>query len=160
FPARPPARPSTSLPQASGTALVRGRSGWGAEHSSGHPGVVALAEQVVRCEDSRFSDLPARLLSRTLIVRDLTAARAIASLDAGFRCIALQGELLDEDGTLTVGMHHAEAGILSRKSELRELLEQAGRLDLRLTEFDRDLIDLRDRIGLLDTRSHQAQEEI
>src|SRR5262249_19004919 len=79
----------------------------------GHPGVVALAEQVVRCEDSRFADLPSRLLSKTLIVRDLVAARAIHSLSgANFRCVTLAGELLEADGTLTVGTHHAEAGIL------------------------------------------------
>jgi chromosome segregation protein len=121
---------------------------------------VALAEQVVRCEDPRFAGVPSLLLAKTLIVRDLAAARGIAALAAGFRCITLQGELLEEDGTLTVGTHHAEAGILSRKSELRELREQAARLDLRLTEFERDVGDLRDRINLLDARLRHGQEEI
>ena len=35
------------------------------------------AEQVVRCDDPRLADLPERLLGRTLIVRDLAAARAV-----------------------------------------------------------------------------------
>ena len=65
-----------------------------------------------------------QLLGRTLIVRDLAAARAIAAHASGFRLVTLQGELLEPDGTLTVGTHHAETGILSRKSELRELREQ------------------------------------
>src|SRR6185437_3322187 len=42
-----------------------------------HPGVIALAEQVVRCDNPELVDLPARLLAGTLIVRDLTAARAL-----------------------------------------------------------------------------------
>ena len=60
-------------------------------------------------------------------MRDLAAARAIAAPDRRLRCVTLQGELLEPDGTLTVGTHHAETGILSRKSELRELREQATR---------------------------------
>src|SRR5581483_10697698 len=85
------------------------------------PGVIALAAQVVRCEDPQLADLPARLLHRTLIVRDLAAAHTLAAQAPGYRCITLQGELLEADGTLTIGTHHAETGILSRKSELREL---------------------------------------
>jgi chromosome segregation protein len=58
--------------------------------------------------------------------------------------------LLEPDGTLTVGTHHAEAGILSRKSELRELRGQLSALDRRITETDRDLADLRERVADLD----------
>ena len=91
-----------------------------------HPGLVAPAEQLVSCDHPELADLPAQLLGRTLIVRDLAAARAIAAHAPGFRLVTLQGELLEPDGTLTVGTHHAETGILSRKSELRELREQAA----------------------------------
>jgi chromosome segregation protein len=125
-----------------------------------HPGVVALAERVVRCDHPELADLPARLLARTLIVRDLVAARALAGVGTGFRCVTLQGELLEADGTVTVGSHHAEAGILSRKSELRELSEQAAALDVRLTELDRDLALLREQIALLDGRAENGQVEI
>jgi chromosome segregation protein len=124
----------------------------------GHPGVVALAEQVVRCDHPDLADLPPRLLARTLIVRDLTAARALAG--TGWRCVTLHGELLEADGTVTVGAHHAEAGILSRKSELRELREQAAALDVRLTELDRDLTLMREQIALLDGRAENGQAEI
>jgi chromosome segregation protein len=123
-----------------------------------HPGVVAPAEQVVRCDHPELADLPARLLARTLIVRDLTAARALAG--TGFRCVTLQGELLETDGTVTVGTHHAEAGILSRRSELRELREQAAALEVRLTELDRDLALMREQIALLDGRAENGRTEI
>ncbi len=125
-----------------------------------HPGVVALAEQVVRCDNPDLADLPARLLARTLIVRDLAAARAIAALGAGYRCVTLQGELIEADGTLTVGVHHAESGILSRRSELRELREQGAALDEQLAELDRDLADLRERVAVHDGRLANGQLEI
>jgi chromosome segregation protein len=131
-----------------------------AETPLAHPGIVAAAEQVVRCDDPQLSDLPGRLLRKTLIVRDLASARAIAAAGRAFRCVTLQGELLEADGTLTVGTHHAETGILSRRSELRELREQAAGLDAHLEEIGQDLRELRERLALLDGRSEAQQREI
>src|SRR6185295_16856510 len=56
-----------------------------------HPGLVALAEQLVSCEHPELADLPAQLLGRTLIVRDLATARALAGYAPGFRLVTLQG---------------------------------------------------------------------
>ena len=124
------------------------------------PGVVAPAERVVRCDDPRLSDLPARLLGRTLIVRDLATARTLAGPAGGFRCVTLLGELVEADGTLTVGTYHPEAGILSRKSELRDLREEVAVLDERLTELEHDLGDLRERLAGLDAAASAQQIEI
>jgi chromosome segregation protein len=133
---------------------------WGRRATLPDGCVLTPAEQVVRCEDPRFADLPGRLLGRTLIVRDLAAARAAAAQLDGCRCVTLHGELLETDGTLTVGEHHAGAGILSRKSELRDLREQQSVLDLRLAELERDLADLRERVAALDDRIGRQQLEI
>jgi chromosome segregation protein len=121
-------------------------------------GVVARADQLVSCRHSDLSDLPTQLLRDTLIVQDLAAARAAAG--SGWRCVTLQGELLEPDGTLTIGTHHAESGILSRKSELRELRQQRDELDCRLLETEGELTDLRERLAALDCRLGEAQEAI
>ena len=131
-----------------------------AEGTPAHPGVIALAEQLVTCDLPELADLPAQLLGRTLIVRDLAAARAIAAHTSGYRFVTLQGELLEPDGTVTVGNHHAGTGILSRKSELRELRTQAASLDNRIAETEDDLADLRERIAVVDRQVEQAQEGI
>jgi chromosome segregation protein len=125
-----------------------------------HPGIIAVAERVVRCEDPELVDLPARLLGRTLIVRDLACAREIAAGTPGWRFVTLQGELLEADGTLTVGTHHAEAGILSRKSELRELREQLEVLDRGLAELDQDVQRLRDQIAERDGQVETQEVEV
>ncbi|HTU22578.1 MAG TPA: chromosome segregation protein SMC [Gemmataceae bacterium] len=125
-----------------------------------HPGIIALAEQVVRCDNPELADLPVQLLAGTLIVHDLTAARTLAPQLPGHRFVTLRGELLEADGTLTIGTHHAETGILSRRSELRELREQVVDLDRRLTDLDRDLLDLREALALLDSRAENGQQEI
>ncbi len=131
-----------------------------AEPTPEHPGLVALAEQVVSCEHPELGDLPAQLLGRTLIVRDLATAHAIAAHTPGFRLVTLQGELLEPDGTLTVGTHHAETGILSRKSEWRELREQLETLDRRITEIDLDLQTLRNQLHGTEAAMREQQEEI
>jgi chromosome segregation protein len=125
-----------------------------------HPGLVALAEQLVSCEHPELADLPAQLLGRTLIVRDLATARALAAHAPGFRLVTLQGELLEPDGTLTVGTHHAETGILSRKSEWRELREQLVDLDLRITETEHDWQAVRDKLQSIEMLMVEQQEEI
>jgi chromosome segregation protein len=124
------------------------------------PGVVAVASQVVRSDDPQLADLPEQLLGTTLVVGDLAAARQIAAANPGLRFVTLQGELLEADGTLTVGAHHGETGILSRKSELRELRERAVDLDRRLAEIDRDLSDLRERLVQCDRSGENQQTEI
>ena len=93
-------------------------------------------------------------------MRDLTAARAVASLGGGFRCVTLAGELLEPDGTLTVGTHHAEAGILSRKSELRDLRDAVRRLDAHLADLEAELADLRQRLLTLDAQASQADDAV
>jgi chromosome segregation protein len=122
--------------------------------------VIGLAEKVVRCDDPQLAALPGRLLRRTVIVRELTAARQLATQLEGFRFITLQGELLDADGTLTVGTFHAEGGILSRKSELRELREKIKVVDARRVELERDLVVLRERLATLDSAVESQQVEI
>ncbi len=125
-----------------------------------HPGVVALAEQLVHCEQPELATLPAQLLRHTLLVRDLSVARAIATHTTGYRFVTLQGELLEADGTLTVGTYHPEAGLLSRKSELRELRLQITALDRRIQDTEHDLSDLAERLDLLKDRVEAVQQEI
>jgi chromosome segregation protein len=125
-----------------------------------HPGVVALAESLATCDVADLTHLPAQLLGRTLIVRDLEAARAVAAFTTGYRFVTLRGELLEPDGTLTVGTHHAETGVLSRKSELRELRAEVTALDAAIAAAERDLAGQRERLAAFDSQAEESQREI
>jgi chromosome segregation protein len=126
----------------------------------GHPGFVARADQVVTCERAEMGDLPGQLLGQTVIVRDLAAARSLAVQAPGCRFVTLQREVLEADGTLTVGVHHAETGILSRKSELRELREKTVVLDRRIEDAETALAGIRGKINDLESQTARLQEEI
>src|SRR5262249_50671874 len=110
------------------------------------------AELLVHCERPDLASLPRQLLGKSRIVPDLASARALALNPeyAGLRFVTRQGELLEADGKLTVGAHHADTGILSRKSELRELRQQAIELDFRIADTDQELGELKNRSDALE----------
>jgi chromosome segregation protein len=113
------------------------------------------ASSFVHCE---YPALPDQLLGHTLIVDDLGAARTAAR--PGIRFVTRSGELLEPDGTVTVGPPLAETGILSRKSELRHLRQQIADLDARIAALETEQAELRRRAGTLDGPIHGREAEI
>ena len=123
-------------------------------------GTGVRAADLVRCEAPELAGLPEQLLAGTVVVPDLATAHATAAQFPGVRFITRQGELLDVNGTLTVGAYHAGAGLLSRKSELRELREQAAALDERISSTEQDVTGLRNHQAALEGEAAHLQEEI
>ena len=122
----------------------------------------STADRWVTCEHPELAGLPRQLLGKVRIVPDLAMARQMAADPEfqGFRFITRIGELLDTDGTLTVGTHHAGAGILSRKSELRDLRAQASGIDAEMIAADKALVAVRVQIDALDAPIHGLEQEI
>jgi chromosome segregation protein len=128
--------------------------------SNGAPPDVGIpAAELVTCDRPELAGLGVQLLGTTRIVPDLATARQAAAQGRGLRFVTLQGEVLEADGTLTVGTHHAEAGILSRKSELHELGEQVASLDQRIAELDDDTTSLRGGAAALETTIGELTEQ-
>ncbi|MEA1950300.1 MAG: chromosome segregation protein SMC, partial [Planctomycetota bacterium] len=95
----------------------------------GRPGVLGRADRFVEVEP-RFADLTKRLLGRTWFVEKLADAVELAeTADCGYRFVTVAGELLDADGSITVGAQQASAGLISRRSELRALKQQGTEMD-------------------------------
>src|SRR5262249_11428015 len=120
------------------------------------------ADELVKCEMPELTHLPAHLLGNTRIVSDLAAARVAAAKpeNAGLRFVTRQGELLEATGALTVGTHHAETGILSRKRELRELRHDAAELEVQIAAAERDQAELRERAESMERPIHALQQKI
>ncbi|MBN1912492.1 MAG: chromosome segregation protein SMC [Pirellulales bacterium] len=96
----------------------------------GQPGVLGRADQFVET-DPAYTPLATKLLGRTWFVEKLSYAIDLAVAQPGtlLRFVTLAGELLEADGTLTVGPSQAAGGLISRRSELRELRNQQKELD-------------------------------
>jgi chromosome segregation protein len=129
------------------------------EEALSDPAIVALAEDVVHC-DPAFTGLPRLLLGQTVIVHDLEAAESLAPRLPGWRLVTLAGEVLEPDGTVTVGSYHSESGILSRRSELADLAEEIARLDERAASLERHLEAARARLADLTAKSGPAEAEL
>lgn len=108
------------------------------------PEVGVRLDRWVRCDDPTLADLPRFLLGTTRLVDDLETACQLAERHPGcFRFLTRRGELLEPNGVIVVGAHLPGTGMLSRKSEWRELRRQTAQLDARLQELEDHLAQLR-----------------
>ncbi|MBI9016395.1 MAG: chromosome segregation protein SMC [Phycisphaerae bacterium] len=80
--------------------------------------------------------LARNLLANTLLVEGLSDAfDLIGQLPRDYRFVTLSGEVLEADGTLHVGPQIAETGLISRKSELRQLEESLAEAADRINDL-------------------------
>ena len=123
---------------------------------SGQPGFIARAIDLVRFPD-QFERLGRHLFGKTVVAEDLDAALAMAATDvAGHRFVTLQGELVRPDGCLSLGPPSSGTGLISRKSELRDI-------GVRTTELDKRIDTLGDQLNRIDAEiSHldDVQQEL
>ncbi len=122
--------------------------------------IVGWAHQFVKCSNPDFDNLPLLLLGRTLLVKSLGTAQALSKIYPSVRLLTLAGEILEPDGTLTIGTHHAETGILSRKAELRELKNTLANIELAISLAETNLYDTKHSLSLSDSRIENQRRDI
>jgi chromosome segregation protein len=107
-----------------------------------HSGVQCRADSMLRSSE-RAPELAAQLLCDTWVVDTLDVAFDLAAgAGRGCRFVTLQGELLEADGTLTVGALRGETTPVSQKSELRRLKNDLTRLDRQIREDEQKVEEL------------------
>ncbi len=111
----------------------------------------------VSCE---LAALPEQLLGNVRLVHSLAEARLVAQQYPTVRVIARSGELLEPDGTLTIGPPKAEAGLVSRKSELRELRDRFRVLSAQVNATEMELAELRRQADTTDGTIEAIRSEI
>ena len=106
------------------------------------PGVIKRADQLASLK-SGLPGLAETLLGATWVVDTLDTALRLASGEGrGCRFVTLQGELLEEDGTLFAGTVRSETALMTRRSELRRLKNDLLRLDRTIADGERQLTDV------------------
>lgn len=98
---------------------------------SGEAGVVGRADQFVETTPD-LAPLARRLLGRHWFVDSLaTAVRLASGIGRGLSFVTVVGEVVSADGTLTVGPRQSTSGLLSRRSELRALVDEIADMQKR-----------------------------
>jgi len=127
----------------------------------GRPGVIGRADHFIRVEPP-FALLAERLLGRTWFVEKLEHALALSGgKNSGLNFVTLAGELLEADGTLTVGPREAAVGLISRRSQLRALSTQLSELEAALADAQQHLAAAGEHVAA-ETRaleSRQAEQQ-
>jgi len=112
---------------------------------------------------TEISPLVQRMLGRTYLVADLATARRMRqTLPNGFRFVTRNGELLEADGRVFAGPVHASTGggMISRRSELAQLVEQLDVLNETIAIEQQELEQVDDRAGHLDKVAEELRGAI
>ncbi|MDZ4657655.1 MAG: chromosome segregation protein SMC [Bythopirellula sp.] len=101
---------------------------------SSEPGVMGRADQFVEIA-ADLAPLTRRLLGRHWFVDSLKTAFNLASgIGRGLNFVTVVGEVVSADGTLTVGPRQSASGLLSRRSELRALVDEIRDMEQKIGE--------------------------
>ena len=100
-------------------------------------GYVGMADRLVEF-DSRYTEIISWLLGRTVIAEDIDSAAAIAKkYGYRFKVVSLDGQVVNQGGSLTGGSLGKNTGLLSRTGEIEALREQAKVLEQKWKEKER-----------------------
>ncbi|MEE9212446.1 MAG: chromosome segregation protein SMC [Phycisphaeraceae bacterium] len=131
-----------------------------------HPQAQQLPRVIDLVRYPDFAEPIARqLLGQTLVVDDLEAARRLRlQLPAGYRFVTRSGELLEADGRAVAGPMNgtasAAAGLISRRSELAQLVEQIGALDEQIADDEQHLAELSDHAAHVENLCQELRQAI
>ncbi len=105
-------------------------------------GVVGRATDLVRC-DGEFSELVRLLLGRTLVVRDMASALALAPALAadGVDTVTLDGDMVTAAGLMAgghSGQEEGQVGLIGRRGEVEALRREMEEEDRRLATLSEE----------------------
>ncbi|GHT44285.1 chromosome partition protein Smc [Planctomycetales bacterium] len=119
-------------------------------------GVLGRADQFVQTEP-RFQHLARRLLGRIWIVQNLAVARQLyKESDDRTSFLTISGEMLTPDGALIVGPLNTASGLITRRSELRNLSDQLAQTDKDIAELQ---IQVNESQELVNSNEIDVEEE-
>lgn len=96
---------------------------------SSEPGVMGRADEFVETSPD-LSNLARRLLGRWWFVDTLQTAMKLATgIGRGLNFVTVVGEVVSAEGTLVVGPRQSTTGLLSRRSELRALVDEIQEIE-------------------------------
>ncbi len=103
------------------------------------PFVIGRVAEFVRAE-SKYTPLVWQLLGKTLIVDSLDTATELADkVVAEYKFVSLKGEFLGADGVIKLGPIGKTTGLISRKSQLRQLQQNIAKVQTEITSLEEQI---------------------
>ncbi|MCH7870358.1 MAG: chromosome segregation protein SMC, partial [Planctomycetes bacterium] len=125
-----------------------------------HAGFVACARDWVRCEP-RLEPLADFLLGRTVVVDTVEHALAMASgASEGCCFVTLDGDTVGSDGRLVLGGRRSVTGLITRKTEIRQLRQLLDEIETQLERHARQRSQLAERRSDADLSRQSLLERI
>lgn len=104
-----------------------------------HPGFVANAVDLVHCQEP-YQRLVKHLLGKTVVVETIEHALEMLKVDlTGRRFVTRSGEVVEHDGSVSLGPPSSRAGLIARKSERRDLGIQLEAAEEQIREFEEEI---------------------
>ena len=123
------------------------------EAALSEPGVIGIANQLVKC-DAKYDEVAAYLLGRVLVVDHIDHAIALAKKNHySLHIVTLEGEYLSPGGSMTGGAFKNSSNLLARNREIEEL-------EQKIKDIQKELAELKDRREDIATATELNAEEI
>ncbi|MEE1198672.1 MAG: chromosome segregation protein SMC [Acutalibacteraceae bacterium] len=91
-------------------------------------GYVGIASDIVDC-DAKYTEIIKYLLGAVVVTEDIDSAVTIAKkFNYHFKVVSLDGQVINAGGSLTGGSLIKNAGLLSRKEDIKRINEQISKL--------------------------------
>ncbi len=123
------------------------------------PDVVGIASKLVNGTEE-VCKVIGGFLNNTIVVKNLNAALSLNGHSHTVRCVTLDGELLEPEGTLIGGKRQGQVGIISRKSELKKIEEELTQIKQTLEKLENDKRILIDELTGLEVETAQLAKRI
>jgi chromosome segregation protein len=113
---------------------VSARSNPKNEAALGEPGVIGLANKLIKC-DSKYDEVAAYLLGRVLVVDTIDHAIALAKKNHySLHIVTLEGEYLSPGGSMAGGAFKNSANLLARNRQMDDLKAAIEKLENEISE--------------------------
>ena len=113
-----------------------------AENISSQKGFVAVASELVEC-DKKYADIIRSLVGRVIVCENIDNAAQIAkSTGYKYKCVTLDGQVVNAGGSFTGGSLSADGGMLSRRTQIDKLNAEIEDAEARSKKVDEDIAAL------------------
>jgi len=122
---------------------VDGKGNFKNQDALGEPGVIGLANTLIKCEQ-KYEGVAAYLLGRVIVTEHIDYAIKLAKkYHYSLHIVTLEGEYLSPGGSMTGGAFKNTNGLLARNREIEELEKRVVELEVKIAEHKNRLEEIK-----------------